>query len=162
VPVLHRDQVLRGLLHDLAAITTTDHTDVLPHIGDGLLDSLRVGFLDLLPLPRIGKRPSSRHRLRSAEHTVDPTTTTTVRTSTPQPSLRLWMATFHQRNEVLAAHRRVGLDTEPFERLRVSQPPAGSLGQLAVGGQVIVATLGSDRLSLQISGVVAATRRRDA
>jgi hypothetical protein len=162
VPILDRDQVLRGLLHDLAAITTTDNTNVLPHIRDGLLDGVRVGLLDLLTLPRIAKRPSSRYRLRSAEHTVNPTTTTTVRTSTPQPSPALWMAAFHKCNEVIATHRRVGLDTKTFERLRVRQPPTGSLSQLAIGGQVVVAALRRDRLSLQISGVVAATRCRDA
>jgi len=162
VPVLHRDQVLRGLLNDLTAITTTDHADVLPHIGDGLLNSVRVGFLDLLPLPRIGKRPSSRNGLRGAEHAVDPTTTTTVRTSAPQPSPGLWMAAFHERNKVLATHRCVGLDTEPFERLRVGQPSTGGLGQLTVEGQVVVAALRRDRLSLQVTGVVSTVRDGDA
>ena len=162
MPILDRDQVLRGLLHDLAAITTTDHTNVLPHIGDGLLDCVRVCLLDLFALPRIGKRPSSRYRLRGAEHAVDPTATTTVRTGTPQPSPALWMAAFHERNEVLAAHWRVRPDAEPFKRLRVGQPSSRSLGHLAVGGQVVVAALRRDGLPLQISGVVATTRCRDA
>jgi hypothetical protein len=162
VPVIDRYQVLRGLLYDLAAMTTTDHTNVFPHIRDGLLDCVRVCLLDLLPLPRIGEPPSSRYGLRCAEYAVDPTTTTTVRTGPPKPPSGLWMAAFHERDEVLAAHRRVGLDTEPFERLRGRQPPARSLSQLAIWGEVVVAALRRDGLSLQISGVVAATRRRYA
>jgi hypothetical protein len=74
-------------------------------------------LLDLLSLPRIGERPSSRYGLRGAEHAVDPTTTAAVGTSATEPPPSLWVAAFHERNEVLAARWRVRPDAEPFKRL---------------------------------------------
>ena len=54
VAVLHCDQILRGLLDHLAAVTATDDGDVFAHVLNGLLDRVGVRVLDLLALPRIG------------------------------------------------------------------------------------------------------------
>src|SRR6185437_1291392 len=139
VPVLHRDQILRRLLHDLGAVAATNDPHVFAHIGDDLLDGIGMGLLDLLALPRIGQSPDGRYGLRGAEHTIDPTATTAVGTRPTQPHPALWMAAFHQRDEVLTIRRPARLDAEPFERLRVCQPPSGRLGHLAVGPRVVVA-----------------------
>jgi hypothetical protein len=95
VAVLHRDQILRGLLDHLVAVATADDRNVLAHVFDRLLDGVGVSVLDLLALPRIGQRPSDRHGLRGAEHAVDPAAATTVRASAPQPPSGLWMAALH-------------------------------------------------------------------
>src|ERR1700691_48909 len=98
-------------------MTTTNDTDVLPHIGDGSLDGVRMGLRDLLSLPRIGERPSGRYRLWGAEHAVDPTATTAIGASAPKPPPGLWMAAFHEGDKVLATHSRVGLDSQSVARL---------------------------------------------
>jgi hypothetical protein len=147
VAILHRDQILRGLLDHLAAVATADHRDVLAHVFDRLLDGVGVCVLDLLALPRIGQRPRDRHGLRGAEHAVDPAATTAVRARAPQPPSALWMAALHQRDEILAIRRTVGLDAKPFEGLRVREPSPVGLGQLPVGGEVVVAALRRDGLA---------------
>ena len=162
VAVLHRDQILRGLLDHLAAVATTDDRDVLAHVFDCLLDGVGVCVLDLLALPRIGHRPSDRHGLRGAEHAVDPAAATAVRAGAPQPPSGLWMAALHQRDEVLAICRAVGLDAEPFEGLRVREPLSGGLRYLSIWGEVVVAALRRDGLALQVAGVVATPGRGDA
>jgi hypothetical protein len=116
VLVLDCDQVLGWLLDDLAAVAATDDANVLTHVADRLLDRVRVGLFDLLSLPRIGERPRGRYGLRGAENAVDPTATAAIGASAPKPPPRLRMATFHERNEVLAAHWRVRPDAEPFKR----------------------------------------------
>jgi hypothetical protein len=146
VSILDRNQILRRLLDDLGAVAATDDRDPFAHVGDGLLDGVGVGLLDLLALPRVSQSPHGRYGLRGAEHTVDPAAVTAVRTGSAQPRPALWVAAFHQRDEVLAARRTNRLDAEPFERLRVCQPPSGRLGHLAVGREVVVAALRRDGL----------------
>ncbi len=160
--VLHRDQILCGLLDHLPAVATADDRDVLAHVFDRLLDGADMSVLDLLALPRIGQCPRDRHRLRGAEHAIDPATTTAVRARAPQPPSALWMAALHQRDEIFAIRRTVGLDAKPFEGLRVCQPSPGGLGQLPVGGEVIVAALRRGGLALQVAGVVATPGCGDA
>ncbi len=162
VAVLHRDQILRGLLDHLAAVATADDRDVLAHVPDRLLDGVGVCVLDLLALPRIGQRPRDRHGLRGAEHAVDPAAATAVCTGAPQPPSGLWMAALHQRDEILAIRRTVGLDAKPFEGLRVREPSPGGLRHLPIGGEVVVAALRRDGLALQVAGVVATTGCGDA
>ena len=71
-------------------------------------------------------------------------------------------ATLHQRDEVPAGHRTGRVNREPVEGLGVGEPAARSLGELPVGGQVVVAALGRDGLGLQIPGVAATLGGTDA
>lgn len=160
--VLHCDQILRGLLDHLAAVSATDDGDVFAHVLDGLLDCAGVRVLDLLALPRIGERPCDRHGLRRAEHAVDPAAATPVSAGAPQPPAGLGMAAFHERDEVLAVCRAIRSDAEPFEGLGIGQPSAGGLGHLPIGCEVVVPALRRDGLALQVAGVVAASGRGDA
>jgi hypothetical protein len=110
-------QLLKRRVPLCAAIAATNDTNVLTHVADRLLDRVCVGVLDLLSLPWIGERPSGRYGLRGTENAVDPTATATVGACATEPPSGLWIAAFHERNEVLAAHRRVRPDAEPFKRL---------------------------------------------
>ena len=155
VPVLGRDHVLGVLLHDLAVVAAAHHRHLLAQIRDALLDGPGVRGLDLLALPRIAERPHDRHGLRGAERHVDPAAPAAAGARPTQPLARLRVAAFHQRDEVRALDRLARLDPEPRERLRVGEPPARGLRQLAVRGQVVVAALGRDRLALQVARVAA-------
>jgi hypothetical protein len=63
---LRRDHVARGLLDDLAAITTPHERHPLTHVKDRLLDRPPMRRLDLLPLPRVPQRPT--RQTRTSEH----------------------------------------------------------------------------------------------
>ena len=157
-----RDHVLGLLFDHLAVVAAADHGDPLLQVSHRALDRLRVRGLDLRALPRVTERPHDRHGLRGAERHVDPAATRAVRARRPQPRAATRVAPFHQRDELPTVHRRVRVDTEARERLRIRQPAARRLGQLPVGRQVVVALLGRDRLALQVTGVAATAPGADA
>jgi hypothetical protein len=117
VAVCGRDQILRGLLNDLSAMAATNDRHPCTQIPDRALHRAGVSSLNLLPLPRIPQRPHHRHRLRSAERHIDPTTPRTIRTRPAQPPAGLRMLPVHQRDEIPTRHRGIRIDTETGERL---------------------------------------------
>jgi hypothetical protein len=159
VPVLGRDHVLGLLFHDLAAVSAAHDRHLLSQVVDSLLDRPCVRGLDLLTLPRITECPHRRNGLRRAERHIDPTTTTAASALRSQPPARSGVAALHQRDEVHAIHWLTGLDSQPLQGLFVGEPAAGSLGHLAVRGQVVVPALGLHGLALQVARVPATPGR---
>ncbi len=162
VAVGGRDHVLRLLFHHLPAVAAANRRHPLLQVAHRPLDSFGVRFLYLFALPRVPERPHHRHGLGGAERHVDPTAAGAVGARRAQPRAAARVASFHQRDELRTVHRPVRINPEPRKRLGVGQPAAGGLGQLPVGGQVVVALLGGDRLALQIPGVTATPSGTDA
>jgi hypothetical protein len=159
--VLHRDHVPCGLFDDRPAVAAPHDRNLLTEIGDGALDCAGVGLFDRLALPQVGERPHDRDALGGAEGHVDPAAAATARTLPAHPPAGAWVAAFHQRDEVRAINRLAGRDPEALQGLRVREPPAGGLRQLAVRRQVVIPALVRDGLALKVTGVPTGTIRRD-
>ncbi len=145
VPVLGGHHVAGRLLDHLPAVAAAHGRHRLGQVADRLADGGGVRGFDLAALGLARERPHGGHRLRRGERQVDPASPAAVGTGTAQPPASAGMLAFHQRDEVPPVDRGA-LDPEPGERVGGGEPPAGGLGGLPLGGEVVVAALGLDGL----------------
>jgi hypothetical protein len=145
VAVLGGHDLPRGLLHYLPSIATAHGRHDLGEVPYRLAHGRGVRDLHVLSLRFVSQRPHSADRLRSAESQVDPAATAAASTLPAKPRAAAGVATLHQRDEVPALDC-AALDPQPRERLGGREPPAGGLGGLALGREVVIAALRLDGL----------------